>query len=271
MGAIVLNGAKIGANCLVGAGALVTEGKAYPDNTMILGAPAKAVRETDAEARAMIARGGRRLCAALEAIRGGAEAQRMSGGGRWQFFIDRGGTFTDIVARAPDGSLLTHKLLSENPEAYDDAAIAGIADVLGVPRGRPLAVGADRKRQDGNHGRDQRAAGAEGRSRPFDRQPRISRCARDRLSGAAENLRAPHREAFDALRARRRGAGARARRRQRRNAARSLGDIAALQAARADGIASVAIVFMHAYAYPEHERRRRRSRAIRLHADLGEP
>ena len=56
MGAIVLNGAKIGANCLVGAGALVTEGKAYPDNSMILGAPAKAVRETDAEVRAMIAR-----------------------------------------------------------------------------------------------------------------------------------------------------------------------------------------------------------------------
>ena len=62
----------------------------------------------------------------------------MNSGGRWQFFIDRGGTFTDIVARAPDGRLLTHKLLSENPEAYDDAAIAGIADLLGAPRGRPL-------------------------------------------------------------------------------------------------------------------------------------
>jgi 5-oxoprolinase (ATP-hydrolysing) len=60
----------------------------------------------------------------------------MSGG--WQFFIDRGGTFTDIVARAPDGRLITRKLLSENPGAYDDAAIAGIADLLGVPRGRPL-------------------------------------------------------------------------------------------------------------------------------------
>jgi len=46
----------------------------------------------------------------------------------WQFCIDRGGTFTDIVARAPDGRLLTHKLLSENPEAYVDAATAGIAD-----------------------------------------------------------------------------------------------------------------------------------------------
>src|SRR5438874_2234922 len=44
----------------------------------------------------------------------------------WQFWIDRGGTFTDIVARHPDGRLSTHKLLSENPERYRDAAIAGI-------------------------------------------------------------------------------------------------------------------------------------------------
>jgi 5-oxoprolinase (ATP-hydrolysing) len=51
---------------------------------------------------------------------------------RWQFWIDRGGTFTDIVARAPDGSLLQSKLLSENPEQYDDAAIAGIRACLGL-------------------------------------------------------------------------------------------------------------------------------------------
>lgn len=56
MGAIVLNGAKIGANCLVGAGALITEGKEFPDGSVILGAPAKLVRETDEKARAMIAR-----------------------------------------------------------------------------------------------------------------------------------------------------------------------------------------------------------------------
>ena len=43
---------------------------------------------------------------------------------RWQFWIDRGGTFTDIVARRPDGTLVTHKLLSENPERYRDAAVA---------------------------------------------------------------------------------------------------------------------------------------------------
>ena len=57
---------------------------------------------------------------------------------RWQFWIDRGGTFTDIVARRPDGGLVTHKLLSEDPGHYDDAALAGIRDLLGVPRGRTI-------------------------------------------------------------------------------------------------------------------------------------
>ncbi len=56
----------------------------------------------------------------------------------WQFWIDRGGTFTDIVARRPDGALLAHKLLSENPEHYDDAALAGIRTLLGVARGASI-------------------------------------------------------------------------------------------------------------------------------------
>src|SRR5918999_719304 len=50
----------------------------------------------------------------------------------WQFWIDRGGTFTDIVARRPDGTLVAHKLLSENPERYRDAALAGIRELLGI-------------------------------------------------------------------------------------------------------------------------------------------
>src|SRR5580765_7171512 len=57
---------------------------------------------------------------------------------KWQFWIDRGGTFTDIVARHPDESLSTHKLLSENPGRYRDAAIAGIKTVLGVPLDAPI-------------------------------------------------------------------------------------------------------------------------------------
>ncbi|WP_394782092.1 hydantoinase B/oxoprolinase family protein [Undibacterium sp.] len=59
-------------------------------------------------------------------------AQIEQSGQRWQFWIDRGGTFTDIVARRPDGQLLTHKLLSENPEQYKDAAVAGIKRLLGL-------------------------------------------------------------------------------------------------------------------------------------------
>src|SRR5205814_7860586 len=57
---------------------------------------------------------------------------------RWQFWIDRGGTFTDIVARKPDGSLVTRKLLSENPEQYRDAAVAGIRFLLGLKPGEPV-------------------------------------------------------------------------------------------------------------------------------------
>ncbi|MBA4193284.1 MAG: 5-oxoprolinase [Comamonadaceae bacterium] len=57
---------------------------------------------------------------------------------RWQFWIDRGGTFTDIVARRPDGSLTTHKLLSENPEQYRDAAVAGIRHLLGLRPDQPV-------------------------------------------------------------------------------------------------------------------------------------
>src|SRR5499427_3256981 len=53
----------------------------------------------------------------------------------WRFWIDRGGTFTDIVARRPDGSLAVHKLLSENPERYRDAAVQGIRELLGVASG----------------------------------------------------------------------------------------------------------------------------------------
>ncbi|MFM8665097.1 MAG: hydantoinase/oxoprolinase family protein, partial [Betaproteobacteria bacterium] len=58
----------------------------------------------------------------------------------WEFWIDRGGTFTDIVARRPDGKLVTHKLLSENPERYRDAAVAGIRHLLGLQPGQPISA-----------------------------------------------------------------------------------------------------------------------------------
>ncbi len=59
----------------------------------------------------------------------------------WQFWIDRGGTFTDIVARHPDGRLLTHKLLSENPQQYRDAAVAGIRALLQIEGDAPIPAG----------------------------------------------------------------------------------------------------------------------------------
>src|SRR6266496_4282607 len=58
--------------------------------------------------------------------------------GRWEFWIDRGGTFTDVVARRPDGTLAVHKLLSENPGAYADPAVAGIRQLLGIAPGQDI-------------------------------------------------------------------------------------------------------------------------------------
>jgi 5-oxoprolinase (ATP-hydrolysing) len=59
-------------------------------------------------------------------------------GQRWQFWVDRGGTFTDIVARRPDGRLHTHKILSDDPARYRDAAVAGIRRLLGLAEGEPV-------------------------------------------------------------------------------------------------------------------------------------
>lgn len=59
----------------------------------------------------------------------------------WQIWIDRGGTFTDLVAKKPDGELVTHKLLSENPEQYEDAALQGIRDLLGLESGAAIPPG----------------------------------------------------------------------------------------------------------------------------------
>ena len=57
---------------------------------------------------------------------------------RWEFYIDRGGTFTDVVAKTPQGKIIVHKLLSENPEQYQDAPIQGIRNLMGIPQHRPI-------------------------------------------------------------------------------------------------------------------------------------
>ena len=174
--------------------------------------------------------------------------------GTWQFCIDRGGTFTDIVARAPDGQLLTHKLLSENPEAYADAATAGIADLLGVARGRALpteliqsvkmgttvATNALLERKGDrvlllvSEGfRDALEIGYQARPKIFARRIEKPSMLYARVAEVPERMRADGSD---------------------RDAARLAATRAALEAARADGIDAVAIVFMHAYAFPSHER-----------------
>ncbi len=60
---------------------------------------------------------------------------------QWQFWVDRGGTFTDVVARLPSGEIRTHKLLSENPEHYPDAAVEGIRVLLGLAPGEAIPGG----------------------------------------------------------------------------------------------------------------------------------
>jgi 5-oxoprolinase (ATP-hydrolysing) len=64
----------------------------------------------------------------------------LAGNGAWEFWIDRGGTFTDIIGRRPDGALVTHKLLSENPGHYEDAATAGIRALMKAHGAAPIAA-----------------------------------------------------------------------------------------------------------------------------------
>ena len=114
-------------------------------------------------------------------------------------------------------------------------------------------AGPRRRGEDGHHGRHQCAARAQGRPHAAADHQGLPRRAQDRLPGAAEDFRPPHHQAGHAVRARRRGRRARARRRHGRARARSRRGAADLEAAKADGIDAVAIVFMHAYRYPEHE------------------
>ncbi|MET0117639.1 MAG: hydantoinase B/oxoprolinase family protein [Sedimenticola sp.] len=174
---------------------------------------------------------------------------------RWQFWIDRGGTFTDVVARRPDGSIATRKLLSENPERYRDSAIQGIRDLMGLAAGEPIpserieavkmgttvATNALLER-DGDRTlllvtrgfRDALRIGYQNRPRLFDRNIRLPEMLYERVAEVEERLRADGKvlRALD-----------------------EAGAEAELEAAYADGIRSVAILFMHGYRYPAHEAR----------------
>ena len=136
--------------------------------------------------------------------------------GRWEFWIDRGGTFTDIVARRPDGRLVARKLLSENPGAYRDAAVAGIRQVLGLGPDQPIPADTDRLGPARHHGGHQRPARAQGRAHRPGHHPGLRRRAAHRLPEPAADLRPPDPAPRGAL-----PAGHRGRRADRPRTARS--------------------------------------------------
>ncbi len=176
-------------------------------------------------------------------------------GGAWQFWIDRGGTFTDVVGRRPDGSLVTHKLLSENPEQYRDAAVAGIRHLLDIGKDDPLPVARidavkmgttvatnallERKGERTvlfiTRGfRDALRIAYQNRPRLFDRRIVLPELLYSKVVEVDERVGA-HGDLVLPLDA----AGARA----------------ALQAAFDEGYRAIAIVLMHGYRYHEHEQK----------------
>ena len=178
---------------------------------------------------------------------------QTEGASRWQFWIDRGGTFTDIVAKRPDGALTTHKLLSENPEQYRDAAVAGIRHLLGlaatdpitpevvecVKMGTTVATNALLERQGEKtllvttRGfRDALRIAYQDRPRLFDRDIQLPELLYSQVIEADERVGADGEVLtpldVDGLRSH-------------------------LQAAYDAGLRSVAIVFMHGYRFTRHE------------------
>ncbi len=173
----------------------------------------------------------------------------------WDFWIDRGGTFTDVVGRRPDGTLVAHKLLSENPEAYTDAAVQGIRDLLGLKSGELISAGrvgavkmgttvatnallerkGDRTLLLITKGfRDALKIGYQARPKIFARHIIKPDTLYERVVEVDERVRAD-------------------------GTVEREPDLAAvradLAAAKADGIKAVAIVFMHAFRFPQHEKR----------------
>jgi len=172
----------------------------------------------------------------------------------WDFWIDRGGTFTDVVGRHPDGTLVPHKLLSENPEAYTDAAVQGIRDLLGLKAGEPIPPGRVGAVKMGTTVATNALLERKGERTLL----LITKGFRDALKigyQARPKIFARHIIKPDMLYERVAEVGERVRADGTVERAPDLGQVRRdLEAAKADGIAAVAIVFMHAYRYPEHER-----------------
>jgi 5-oxoprolinase (ATP-hydrolysing) len=181
----------------------------------------------------------------------------------WRFWIDRGGTFTDIVAERPDGRIVVHKLLSENPGRYADAAVEGIRTLLGVADG-PIPPGliaevkmgttvatnallerkGERTLLATTRGfKDALRIGYQNRPKLFERKIVLPSMLYERAVEIGERVTAEG-EVLTPL------DDAQAR--------------AVLQAAYDEGLRAVAIVFMHGYRYPEHE-----IRAAEIAHDVG--
>ena len=173
----------------------------------------------------------------------------------WEFWVDRGGTFTDIVARKPDGSFQTHKLLSENPERYRDAAVQGIRELLGLAAGEAIPAAAIRAVKMGTtvatnallerKGEptlllitqgfaDLLRIGYQNRPRIFDLHIVLPELLYTRVAEVPERLAAT-------------GAII--------TPLDETATLHALQAAFAQGLRAVAIAFMHGYQFPQHEQR----------------
>jgi len=177
----------------------------------------------------------------------------MATTGQWQFWIDRGGTFTDIVARRPDGTLVTAKLLSENPERYADAAVQGIRELLhlapdaaippgiieAVKMGTTVATNALLERKGERTAlvitrgfADALRIAYQNRPKLFVRRIELPSLLYDRVIEVDERIGARG-DVVTPLDLR--------------------GAEAGLRAAWDDGIRAVAIVLMHGYRYPLHE------------------
>src|SRR5438876_4669447 len=174
--------------------------------------------------------------------------------GQWDFWIDRGGTFTDVVGRRPDGTLTAHKLLSENPEAYRDAAVQGIRDLLGLARGEPIPAGRVGVVKMGTTVATNALLERKGDrvllliTKGFRDALRIAYQARPDIFAKQIILPEQLYERVIEIDERVRTDGC----------VERLLDIAAcrpvIEQAKADGIDAVAIVFMHAWKYPDHEK-----------------
>ncbi|GAA1971805.1 hydantoinase B/oxoprolinase family protein [Catenulispora subtropica] len=175
-------------------------------------------------------------------------------GGMWQFWVDRGGTFTDVVARRPDGRLVTHKLLSDNLKRYPDAAVAGIRALLGIAGEEPIPSARIEQVRMGTtvatnallERKGERTAlvitkgfgdalriGYQNRPRIFARRIVLPELLYERVIEVDERIAADGTELRPV----------------------DLDTLAAdLERAHADGIDALAVVCMHSYLHPEHER-----------------